>query len=125
MDPLRPFASLIRSLRSTGKTRLAVSAGAAASTNSGAVSAAAEASGARPVHARLRARLATLTEWNPAQARELFVECILLEELGAGLERDPAFADLVRKVGGQLASEASVSSRLDQLLRSLSGRPAA
>lgn len=122
MDPLRPFASLIRSLRSARKDRLAPET--SSSTSSGAASAisgSAEAPSLRPVHARLQARLSTLTQWNPVQAREIFVECILMEELGAGLERDPGFAELVRKVGDQLASETAVSSRLDELLRSLSG----
>jgi hypothetical protein len=120
MDPLRPFTSLIRSLRSTRSERAAGNSSATASATPSKLDAVAEASRSRPVHARLQARLATLTEWNPAQARELFVECILLEELGAELERDPAFADLVRKVGGQLASEARIGSRLDQVLRALS-----
>jgi hypothetical protein len=113
MDPLRPFAHLIRSLW-TGKRPAAGTAGATQGTgaqHSHAVAASAS------VANRLQTRLATLQQWNGERARELFVEHILLMELGEDLALDPAFADLVQRVCSQLATEPGVGARLDELLQ--------
>lgn len=113
MDPLRPFAHLIRSLW-TGKKGAAGASGStrgAGSQQSHAVTASA------PVVNRLQSRLASLQQWNGARARELFVEHILLMEFGEDLALDPAFADLVQRVCGQLGSEPAIGARLDELLQ--------
>ena len=118
MDPLRPFANLIRSLW-TGTTRSpARSADGARPTQSGAQHAQAITASAS-VTSRLQSRLATLREWNSARARELFVEHVLLMEFGGDLARDPTFAELVRRVSTQLEAEPTFGARLDQLLQAL------
>jgi hypothetical protein len=121
MDPLKPFTDLIRSLWG-GTQRASVRAGGGART-------AQSSSGERPqppavaasaqVNARLQARLASLREWNSARARELFVEHALLLEFGSDLAHDPTFAELVRRVSAQLATEPALGNRLDRLLQDL------
>lgn len=120
MDPLRPFTNLIRSLwvsksdqaRRTGAGTAGESAGIAPASIAGVAP-------ARAVTSRLQLRLSALTEWNSNRARELFVESILLNELGEDLSGDPGFTDLVGKVSAYLASEPRISARLDQVLREL------
>ena len=107
MDPLRPFAHLIRSL-STGK-RSAAGAAGAATQGAGAQQPHAVAPSA-PVVNRLQTRLAALQQWNGERARELFVEHMLLMEFGEDLALDPAFADLVQRVCSQLGSEPAVGA---------------
>jgi hypothetical protein len=114
MDPLRPFAHLIRSLW-TGKRPAAGTAGAATQSTGAQHPHAVAASS--PVANRLQTRLAALQQWNGERARELFVEHILLMELGEDLALDPAFADLVQRVCSQLATEPAVGARLDELLQ--------
>ena len=75
MDPLRPFAQLIRSLW-TSKHPAAGAAGSATQ-GRGAQQPHAVAPSA-PVANRLQSRLAALQQWNGERARELFVEHILL-----------------------------------------------
>jgi len=112
MDPLRPFATLIRSLWSTNKSRSTGPAQRIATPPSGPP--------ALPgIEPRLRIRLSTLSQWHPTRAREMFVETVLLSELGADLERDPDFQPLVRDVSAHLGSVPAISSRLDQLLQGL------
>lgn len=79
-------------------------------------------SAAPSIASRLHSRLSAQGEWNPIRARELFVECILLNELGEDLARDPGFAELVQKVSLHMGNEPAVSSRLDQVLRDLTSR---
>lgn len=119
MDPLKPFTSLIRSLW-TSKRSAARTTGPA--TARSAISTHAEAQPVAPsgqVSARLQSQLAALQQWNDDTARRVFVEHILLVELGEGLARDPGFGDLVQRVSAQLGSEPAVRARLDELLREL------
>lgn len=113
MDPLRPFTNLIRSLSSTTKvesSRPAPSPGGVAP-------------GATPlVHDAmnpLRSRLAALKQWDPGRARELFVEHVLLSELGESLQQDGKFPELVQRVSTHLGSEPALNARLDELLKQL------
>jgi hypothetical protein len=127
MDPLKPFGTLLRTawlkkLRRTDKSER--SENTAFANNAERMIATAESPAVNPVQARLRTRIASLGSWNTAQARELFVETILLSELGADLERDPEFAALVKNVGQQLATNPALSRRLDVLLKELA-QPAA
>jgi hypothetical protein len=118
MDPLRPFATLIRSLWTAARSERTPRA-----SHSGA--GAAPLSGSQPVAvvpsiaARLAPRLAALKEWNAQRARELFVEHILLAELGGELARDPKFAELVQRVSLHLAEEPAIGARLDELLQAV------
>ena len=121
MDPLKPFANLIRSLWSTRKR-------APAGTTTGARSAQSSAGRQTQAHAitastqvsaRLQARLPALHDWNSVRAREVFVEHALLLEFGSDLAHDPTFAELVRRVSAQLATEPALGARLDQLLQDL------
>lgn len=114
MDPLRPFAHLIRSLW-TGK-RPAAGSGSAPAQGAGTQQARIVAASA-PIASRLQTRLAGLQQWNGERARELFVEHILLMEFGEELALDPAFADLVQRVCTHLGSEPAVGARLDELLQ--------
>lgn len=119
MDPLRPFANLIRSLwTGTKRTPVRADMGARQVQNTAGQQAHAIAASTQ-VSARLQSRLATLREWNSARARELFVEHVLLMEFGSDLTRDPTFADLVRRVSAQLDTEPALGARLDQLLQDL------
>jgi hypothetical protein len=119
MDPLRPFANLIRSLWTGSKRSPARSADGAQPAQSGAGQQAQATAGSTQIGATLQSRLATLREWNSARARELFVEHVLLAELGSDLARDPTFADLVRRVSAQLEAQPTLGARLDQLLQGL------
>jgi len=113
MDPIKPFTTLIRSLRRAGN-----SADVQRTTPSGSsVAAAAGLSAVPAVQARLQAKLATLTTWDAKRARDFFVESTLLHEFGAELADDPAFFELVQRVSLHLAGESAVSERLDLLLR--------
>ena len=124
MDPLRPFANLIRSLWTGSKRSPMRAADGAQPAQSGAGQQTQATAGSMPISATLQSRLATLREWNSARARELFVEHILLAEFGSDLARDPTFADLVRRVSAQLEAQPTLGARLDQLLQGLAaGRP--
>lgn len=120
MDPIKPFTTLLRSLRRAGKTD------APRTTQPGtADSPAASASIATvpAVQGRLQSRLSTLAPWDEKRARELFVESTLLHEFGAELAEDPAFFELVQRVSTHIGGEASLRARLDQLLRDLGRGP--
>jgi hypothetical protein len=115
MDPIKPFTTLIRSLRRSDKSASNErTVPADASTGAAANIAASPA-----VHDRLQSRLATLAPWDAKRARELFVETTLLHEFGAELAADPAFFELVQRVSLHLSGETTVSDRLDGLLREL------
>lgn len=119
MDPLKPFANLMRSLW-TGKTRSSARAvDGGRPTPTGQQPQAKGIAPAAQVSAKLQSRLALLREWNSARARELFVEHVLLVEFGSDIARDPVFADLVRRVSTQLEAEPALGARLDHLLQQL------
>jgi len=126
VDPLKPFANLIRSLWSSTKRAPARAPAGARATpaTAGQQTPARAIAPATSVSARLQARLATLREWNSAQARELFVEHALLMEFGSDLAHDPTFAELVQRVSAQLATEPALGARLDQLLQDLAANRA-
>jgi hypothetical protein len=121
MDPLKPFANLIRSLWSSTKGAPArATAGArTAQASAGTQTQAQAIAASTQVSARLQARLAALREWNSVRARELFVEHALLMQFGGDLAHDPTFAELVQRVSAQLATEPALGARLDQLLQDL------
>lgn len=125
MDPLKPFGTLIRSVwdKSVRRSERRENSVSTTSADTSRASGVAESSALNPVQSRLRARVSALAVWDEAQARELFVETVLLSELGNDLERDPAFAAMVRNIGRQLATDPALSRRLDVLLKELAQEP--
>jgi hypothetical protein len=123
VDPLRPFLSLVRSLRAsnaTSKTVGSSQATPAAHSNTPAAQIAAS----RPIEQRLQSQLTALVRpWNAQRAREVFVGQVLLHELGEQLAADPDFADLTQRVSDQLGSDPRLGARLDELLRQLAAGP--
>lgn len=121
MDPLRPFLSLVRSLW-VGGTSAKSANRAQAATPPHSTSVAGRIAASQPIERRLQSQLNALTAtgpWNSQRAREVFVRQVLLIELGEQLGTDPAFAELVLKVSGQLGGDPRISTRLDELLREL------
>lgn len=121
MDPIKPFTTLIRSLRRAGETIATRGASESAATNNSATTGV---TATAPVQERLNARLATLTPWDAKRARELFVESTLLREFGTELASDPGFFDLIQRVSTHLSNEVGLSETLDRLLRELAFGPA-
>jgi hypothetical protein len=120
MDPLKPFSSSIRALweRSANRTeRNERSVNTSSANVSQGPAPIASASALQTLHSRLRTRLANLQTWDAARARELFVESVVLSELGDAISADPAFTSLVERVGKQLGANHALSVRLDQLLQ--------
>jgi hypothetical protein len=120
VDPIRPFANLIRSLRAS---RAAAKTSSASETSSAdptrEVKAGEPAAPPEPLEQALQARLPRSGHWDSRRAREIFVEHALSRELGTGLAGDPAFTDLVADVSGLIEQQPEISARLDVLLKSL------
>ena len=121
MDPLRPFADLIRSLwKSSAVQRSYANASAttekpadrAADTNIGGASRA-------TLESTIRDRLTTVGLSDAARAREAFVETVLAWELGDELPRDAAFWDVVKRVADHIGSDPRLGQRLQSLLAGL------
>jgi hypothetical protein len=122
MDPLRPFAGLIRTLwKSTTASTTQKDALASASTTSAeeAQSETAAALEETTLRTQIRARLTRIGLNDPRLAREVFVETVLTRELGENLARDPGFTDMVKRVAEHIAADARLGDRLHSLLRSL------
>jgi hypothetical protein len=121
MDPLRPFAGLIRTLwKSDAPTANQADAANASSpdveqTREEAAGALEEAS----LRSRIRTRLVRVGLKDPRLAREVFVETVLTAELGEGLVRDPAFSDMVKRVADHIGADARLGGRLHSLLQAL------
>jgi hypothetical protein len=126
MDPLRPFAGLIRTLWKSNTSSTQAEAPLASSAASGAEQAqnqAAEALDEATLRAQLRARLLRVGLNDPRRAREVFVETVLSAELGEHLLRDPAFTDMVKRVANHIATDGRLGSRLHSLLQALAEDP--
>jgi len=122
MDPLRPFAGLIRTLwKSTTPSTTQKDASAPASTanTEEAQSETAAALEESTLRTRMRARLTRIGLNDQRLAREVFVETVLTTELGENLSRDPAFTDMVKRVAEHIGADARLGERLHSLLRSL------
>jgi hypothetical protein len=123
VDPLKPFGSTIRSIwdktvRRTEHREKAVSTTATGDNQQ--TPTVVGASQVQPLHARLRARIPANIDWDTAQARTVFVESVLLSELGDDLANDSSFTQVVKNVSQQLGSDPKLSARLDLLLKQLS-----
>jgi hypothetical protein len=128
VDPLKPFNSIVRSVwdRTVQRTDRTEKVGATAKGASDAQSPAlGESAPIQTVQERIRARLAQQGSWDSHQIRELFVESVLLSELGAELIKDPGFGQIVAKISGQLNSHPELSARLDALLKEMAREPLA
>src|SRR3954469_4193663 len=126
MDPLKPFAGLIRTLwKSTTLSTTQKDALASASTAS-AEEARGEAAAAlqeTTLRTQIRARLRRIGLNDPRLAREVFVETVLTAELGEGLSRDPGFTDMVKRLAEHMGADERLGGRLHSLLRSLAEEP--
>jgi hypothetical protein len=111
VDPLKPFTSAILSLWPQANRRTQKSALAPTQP-------------VQTLQARLRSRMPALAQWNATQARQMFVECVLVAELGEHLASDPAFGTLVQHVSQQLQNDAKLSARLDALLKRVAAEEA-
>ena len=121
MDPLRPFAGLIRTLWKSNASST-TQAEATTATPANVAEAQKDAAGAleeTSLRSRLRTRLARVGLKDPRLAREIFVETVLTAELGEGLVRDPAFSDMVKRVSDHIGADARLGARLQSLLQSL------
>lgn len=124
MDPLRPFLSLVRSLWTTGNVGKSA-ARTQGATASGSAHDASEILPSPSIEMRLHTHLAPIDAagaWNAQRAREVFVNQVLLTELGEELAADPAFAQLAQRVSEHLGGDSRISSRLDELLREIAAR---
>jgi hypothetical protein len=113
-DPLRPFADLIRSL-SQSRTR-----GVERASRPSATASVTPQRTERTLKSRIKERIAQAGSANPSRRRELFVEAVLLAELGENLAQDPAFGEMVSRVTQHLHSDSVTGVRLDELLTHLS-----
>lgn len=121
MDPLRPFAVLIRSLWQNRRTERADPATRTAAVTTdpasqGARSAAAAAA-APDLRTRLRDRLDAATLADPRRARETFVAVVLESELGDAATADEDLREVARRVAEQLGEDPTVGARLHEVLR--------
>lgn len=124
MDPLRPFLSLVRSLGTTSNAATSATRTQGAPTSGSSAHASAIAP-SPSIEMRLHAQLAPIKAagaWNPQRARDVFVNQVLLTELGEELAADPAFAHLAQRVSEHLGNDSRVSTRLDELLREIAAR---
>jgi hypothetical protein len=122
VDPINPFSNFIRLLResskksSTGELQQRPAAGSSGSDQAAAIT---PASRAQSLKNSLQSRVRAVGPWNRQRAREVFVEQILLRELGPDIANDTAFAELVDRVSVLIGEQPGISARLDQLLREL------
>ncbi len=124
MDPLRSFAELLSSMWRARRPEVA-------RTNRGeAVGRAAEgprsagvAQSPETLRARIRNRIVNVGTADPRLARETFVEAVLGWELGDDLARDPAFAEMVRRLSEHIEGEPRLNARLQELLQDLAREP--
>jgi len=126
VDPLKPFAGLIRTLwKSTTPSTTQKDALASASTTrvEEAQSETAAALEETTLRAQIRARLKRIGLNDPRLAREMFVETVLTSELGENLSRDPVFTDMVKRLAEHIAADDRLGDRLHSLLRSLAEEP--
>jgi hypothetical protein len=120
MDPLRPFATLLRSLWTVARSERTRNGSAASGRAS--VGGTDALTPVPSIAARLQPRLAALKEWQGGRARELFVEHVLIDQFGEQLAGDPKFAELVQRVSLDLAEEPGLDARLDELLQALAAK---
>jgi hypothetical protein len=119
MDPLRPFADLIRSLWRTQTKSVERTAGAGATSSQAAEEPAPPKDARADLQQKLRARLTPSVLADSARARTVFVETVLIWELGDRLSTDPSFHPVVDRVAQQLAEQPALADRLQATLVAL------
>lgn len=121
MDPLRPFAVLIRSLWQNRRTERADPATRTAAVTTDPASqgarGAAAAAAAPDLRTRLRDRLDAATLADPRRARETFVAVVLESELGDAATADEDLREVAHRVAEQLGEDPAVGARLHEVLR--------
>ena len=126
MDPLRPFAVLIRSLWENKRTARTApgAAGTAVTTDRASHSARGTAAehAAPDLRTRLRERLDAATLADPQRARETFVTVVLESELGDAATADEDLREVARRVAGQLGEDPTVGARLHAVLQETARR---
>lgn len=118
MDPLKPFADLVRTLSRTrgGPTGRVDQGGQIKPVTSEAVQARRQVGALDDLHARLRMRLRATGLADPSRAREAFVEVILVWELGERVTNDQALTDIAKSVSDRIDAHAQLRGRLHALL---------
>jgi hypothetical protein len=128
MDPLRPFAGLIRTLWKANTSPTAREDSTARSFAPGTDQPQSDPTDALTeagLHSRVRARLQQIGPSDPRRAREAFVETVLAGELGEDLLRDPAFGDVVTRVADQIGADPALGIQLQSILQALAEYPPA
>jgi len=123
MDPLRPFADVIRALWQSRASRAQPGSDTAKAATTPAVPATAAHTSARSeesLRSRLKSRISQVDPDDTRKVREAFVEAVLLWELGDRVAQDASFGEMVTQVSDQLATDAAISHRLRQLVLHIS-----
>jgi hypothetical protein len=119
MDPLRPFAAVIRSLwqaRASASSPTPEARKTGTTPNPATLVHAQSARTEESLRARLKSRISQVDPDDPRRVREAFVETVLLWELGEKLAHDAGFGEMVMQISDQLASDAAVDQRLQKLV---------
>jgi hypothetical protein len=120
MDSLKPFADLVRTLSRTrgGPSTRVDQSGPTRPVTSEQVNSSGQVAMSADLNSRLRVRLKATGLADPSRAREVFVEVVLVWELGETLPNDQAFSDIVKSVSDRIDANAQLSGRLHLLLAS-------
>jgi transposase len=122
MDPLRPFALLIRQLTRPRANVAHATDGAASTPERTTQAPQAPLSDETQLMERLRRRLRDAGEATAARRREYFVEAVLLQDFAARAALDGELSQLVARVARDLGEDEQLAARLDQLLVKLNRR---
>ena len=124
MDPLRPFADLVRSLwgSRSDPTLRTESTGQARRLDEQQPTGIPEPT--EDLHTHLRARLSQVGLADAGRARETLVEVVLAWELGERVQGDPGFADIVKTVANRIGERPQLCGRLHELLVNVVQSPA-
>jgi hypothetical protein len=126
MDPLRPFAVLIRSLWESKRTARTSPAARGAAVTAEQSSQSPRSTATEPaapdLRTRLRERLDPATLADPQRARETFVAVVLESELGDAATADEDLREIARRVAEQLGEDPTIGARLHDVLRETARR---
>ena len=117
MDPLRPFADLVRALSRAHNSGTRATGDGSHAGSGTAVPARAHSSVETPdsFDARLSARLQETGLADPARARKTFIEVVLSWELGDHF-RDPSLSHIAQEVAARIEAHPRLTARLNELL---------
>jgi hypothetical protein len=124
LDPLDPLSKLLSALhRSRAGGVRGPTAPARTENSEFAQAAAAHRPAPATLEQRLRARLAQSKDRSPQHLGRLFVDTVLVGELGDSLAADPAFAALKDDIAAQLLGDPELNADLSALVQQLSEHP--